>query len=91
MNYNLEPKARALKDATWAREHRSLVESDLFTESARVALAQYVRTVSESSLRPAARAYMIAGAHEFLAVLFNLSEKPEVPTVTDRTNLDQNL
>lgn len=92
MNYNLEPKARALKDSAWAREHRKLIEGDIFETSAQIAMAQYVLAISGGrSLKPSERAHKIAGAHEFLATLRNLAEKAEAPKIVDETNLGQNM
>ncbi len=90
---NPTPKARFVSDPKRVADHRSMVRSIEFTSATDMALMEYQRTLSQLELKDmtmAAGAHLrMLGAQEYLQVLRNLGEKPQISLLTkDQDNLN---
>jgi hypothetical protein len=77
---SLDYKAQFLKNETLAKAHRELVLQDSFQVAVEMALLLYISKQSpKSSVDDAMALHRITGAQEFVSVLLNIGEHPQVP------------
>ncbi len=89
---NLTPKARFLQSSDNAQKHRDLVDSVPFQRGCdftMLEMAKELANASNDSGSAIPAALMLRGAHEFLKIFRNLSEKaPELPQVAQTKGLN---
>ncbi len=89
---NRTPKQRFLENGISINEHRELVDSGAFQRGCDYAMLEMARDITEKTNDANASipaALMLRGAHEFLKIFRNLSEKaPELPQVAQTKGLN---
>lgn len=89
---NLSPKQRFQKSSDGVSNHRVLVDSIVFEKGcdyAMLEMAKELANASNDSGSAIPAALMLRGAHEFLKIFRNLSEKaPELPQVAQTKGLN---
>jgi len=89
---NLSPKERFLQSSDQTNKHRDLVDSETFQRGCDFAMLEMTRLLSDqvnNANESIPAALMLRGAHEFLKVFRNLSEKPmDLPQVAKNRGLD---
>lgn len=93
-NTNPTPKQQFQGDKKWVEMHREMMQQPMLSVSIQFALSQYLRNICDANIsdgNTAAQAHFkIQGAHDFIAILRNLGEMPEIPrTRVDNTKLTQ--
>lgn len=94
-NPNPSPRALFMLDATNVANHRKMIDSQMFTKSKEVALAEFTRAVCAlastqdlsaggATQAQAASFQMICGAYNFLEVFMRLGEPYEKPVAKDK-------
>ena len=80
MTVSLNYKAQFQKNETLAKAHRELVVTDAFQVAVEMALLQYMSSqIAKDSVSDAMSLHRILGAEEFVKVLLNLAEPPQLP------------
>ena len=92
-NYNPTPKQVFLADALGVKAHKTLLDSPYLHQVIDVAILQYQRVMCDSRTcdgnTAAQNHFKIQGVHEFVHILKNLSETPEIPkTILNTEKLD---
>lgn len=86
------PKTRFIANAAVASEHRKVVTDPGFVRSLDAALLAYqerLTALQESDIGKSSALYQrILGAREFVGMLINLAERPEIPARVDKSNLN---
>lgn len=89
------PKQRFIKSKERVESHRSLISHPQFEASIDAALSEYadnlLRKIPATSNEGAGHAFALAGAYEFVRVLKNLSELPDIPKPSRIAELNHNL
>jgi hypothetical protein len=85
---SLNYKAQFQRNTQLVKMHKELVVSDGFQITVEMALLQYVSSQQTSAPAEAALAMnRILGAQEFIRVLLNLAEQPELPKRSEEPKL----
>ena len=92
MAYQSEtPKQRFVKDKARTEAHRFIVSHAQFQDSIDQAMLEYQNQLLRSqpdNVLAAGKAFALAGAQEFVAILKNLSEIPTAPKTAPTGMLD---
>jgi len=91
---NPTPKMEFQSNGNFIKMHREMMQQPMLSVSIQYALLQFARTLSDRAPvdgnNAAQNFYKIQGAHDFIHVLRNLAEMPELPpTKLSAKNLTQ--
>jgi hypothetical protein len=89
-NPNKSPKQRFIDMGLWVTDHRVMVDSQAFTRACDFAMLQFQRVVTANVVDgngAGAAGLRIQGAQQFLEIMRNLSETPQIPTTRNDDNL----
>lgn len=89
-NYNPTPKQVFLADALGVKAHKTLLDSPYLHQVIDVAILHYSRLMCDhprttDGNTAAQNHFKMQGVHEFIHILKNLSETPEIPKTTLNT------
>lgn len=93
-NVNPTPKAEFLANPQFVKMHRDMMQQPMLTVSIQYAMLHYQRVMAEARSVDATAAatsfFKIQGALEFISLLKNLAEMPEIPkTIPNQSKLIQ--
>lgn len=87
---NPTPKERFLQNTSLLKNHRSMVDSDVFQAVADAAMLEYQNLLSRQTtdaISASAAGFKLQGALEFIGVMKGLSDTPVVAKRRDADNL----
>lgn len=92
---NPTPKQILMADAALLQRHRNLMQDAALFRTIELAQAQYVRVLADQRIsegnQAAANFFRIEGMQEFVNILKNLGESPQLPKTRNHTEIDHKV